>query len=223
MRFLCAIVALCAAGLVILNEYRWRKQDNRHASFRTVVISVLILLGLAVTAQARPSPYPPVTQFAGDRYASAQLGPEVVRAMRCPPPACQRKPRKRAPVSRKRWRDVPMPVSRPGIHAPYRVEAPISLGEGLRRAVGRPAAWCGWWLGQHLGMPLRKLWLARNWAHIGSPASPGPGVIVVWRHHVGIITGKQNGQWIVKSGNDGRAVRERARSVAGAIAFRRLS
>jgi hypothetical protein len=43
---------------------------------------------------------------------------------------------------------------------------------------------------------------------------------VVWRHHVGIITGRSGGQWIVKSGNDGHTVRERPRSVSGAIAFR---
>jgi len=86
---------------------------------------------------------------------------------------------------------------------------------------GRPAAWCGWWLGQHLGIGDRKLWLARNWASIGSNAgSPGVGVVVVWPHHVGIITGRVGSKWIVKSGNDGRAVRERPRSISGAIAFR---
>jgi hypothetical protein len=91
-------------------------------------------------------------------------------------------------------------------------------------ASGRPAAWCGWWLGQHLGMPLRRLWLAINWASVGSNAGgPGIGVIVVWRHHVGIITGQRGSQWIVKSGNDGGAVRERARSVANAIAYRTRS
>jgi hypothetical protein len=88
---------------------------------------------------------------------------------------------------------------------------------------GRPAAWCGWWLGQHLGMSNRNLWLARNWASVGTNAGqPGIGVVVVWRHHVGIITGRQGNQWVVKSGNDGRAVRERVRSIAGAIAFRRV-
>jgi hypothetical protein len=46
--------------------------------------------------------------------------------------------------------------------------------------------------------------------------------VVVWPHHVGMITGRTpDGQWIVKSGNDGGGVaRERPRSVAGAIAFR---
>ena len=88
---------------------------------------------------------------------------------------------------------------------------------------GRPAAWCGWWLGQHLGMANRNLWLARNWASVGTNAGqPEIGVVVVWRHHVGIITGRQGNQWVVKSGNDGRAVRERVRSIAGAIAFRRV-
>ena len=36
---------------------------------------------------------------------------------------------------------------------------------------------------------------------------PGIGVVVVWSHHVGIITGQTpDGQWIVHSGNDGGAV-----------------
>lgn len=67
----------------------------------------------------------------------------------------------------------------------------------------------------------RRLWLARNWASVGRNAGqPGVGVVVVWRHHVGIITGRTGSQWIVKSGNDGHGVRERVRSISGAIAFR---
>ena len=63
--------------------------------------------------------------------------------------------------------------------------------------------------------------LARSWAHYGSNAGgPQVGAIVVWRHHVGKIVGRENGQWIVQSGNDGHAVRTRPRSLAGAIAFR---
>ena len=85
---------------------------------------------------------------------------------------------------------------------------------------GRPRAWCGWWLGHHLGISNRDLWLARNWTSVGRKAQPGVGVVVVWRHHVGIITGRAGSQWIVKSGNDGNTVRERPRSVTGAIAFR---
>ena len=82
--------------------------------------------------------------------------------------------------------------------------------------------WCGCWMAHHLGMNNRSLWLARNWAAVGTKASaPAAGVIVVWRHHVGVITGRDyKGNWVVKSGNDGRQVRERPRSLAGAIAFR---
>jgi hypothetical protein len=70
-------------------------------------------------------------------------------------------------------------------------------------------------------MPRRDLWVARNWASVGSNAGePAIGVVVVWRHHVGIITGRAGSQWIVKSGNDRNAVRERPRSISGAIAFR---
>ena len=93
-----------------------------------------------------------------------------------------------------------------------------------RRAAGthgRPSAWCGWWLGNHLGMADRRLWVARNWAQVGhNIGKPQVGVVVVWRHHVGLITGRVGDQWIVKSGNDGRRVRERPRSIARAIAFR---
>ena len=96
-------------------------------------------------------------------------------------------------------------------------------GVRVARSGGRPSAWCGWWLGHHLGMNKRDLWLARNWASVGSNAGgPGIGVVVVWRHHVGVITGRSGSGWIVKSGNDGNRVRERVRSISGAIAFRHV-
>jgi hypothetical protein len=96
-------------------------------------------------------------------------------------------------------------------------------GRSFAGGGGRPSAWCGWWLGNHLGIGDRKLWLARNWASVGQNAGqPGVGVVVVWRHHVGIITGRSGDGWVIKSGNDGHTVRERVRSIAGAIAFRRL-
>ncbi len=60
--------------------------------------------------------------------------------------------------------------------------------------------------------------VAWNWRNYGRPTSPQVGAVVVWRHHVGMITGRTaDGRWIVKSGNDGGKVRERARSVKGAI------
>ncbi|MGN6749765.1 MAG: hypothetical protein ACTHJS_14340 [Xanthobacteraceae bacterium] len=62
--------------------------------------------------------------------------------------------------------------------------------------------------------------LARNWAHWGRPGPAGVGAVVVWSHHVGKIVGRENGQWIIESGNDGHALRTRPRSIAGAIAIR---
>jgi hypothetical protein len=93
---------------------------------------------------------------------------------------------------------------------------------GSHRAVGpRPGAWCGWWMRtQKGGGPEYNL--AWNWSRRGQPTEPKVGAVVVWRHHVGEITGRaKNGQWIVRSGNDGGRVRERPRSVAGAV-FRML-
>ena len=82
---------------------------------------------------------------------------------------------------------------------------------------GRPRAWCGWWMRTQLGGG-PEYNLAANWRNYGHSSGPQIGAVVVWPHHVGIITGQaSNGQWIVKSGNDGNAVRERPQSVAGAV------
>lgn len=101
-----------------------------------------------------------------------------------------------------------------------------SREEITHHSTARPRAWCGWWLGRHLGMPSRSLWRALAWRHVGRAAhGPAIGVVVIWsrgkgRGHVGIITGKTARGWVVKSGNDGNAVRDRVRSVSNAIAFR---
>lgn len=82
----------------------------------------------------------------------------------------------------------------------------------------RPGRWCGWWMRtQKGGGP--EFNVAWNWRKYGRPVSgPQVGAVVVWRHHVGMITGRTaNGRWIVKSGNDGNRVRERPRSVKGAV------
>jgi hypothetical protein len=100
----------------------------------------------------------------------------------------------------------------------YRAASSGSYGGRRYGGVGpRPARWCGWWMRtQKGGGPQYNL--AWNWRHYGRPGSPQIGAVVVWRHHVGIITGRAaNGQWIVTSGNDGGRVRSRARSIAGAI------
>lgn len=98
----------------------------------------------------------------------------------------------------------------------YEQTASYSSG-GSRSAGARPRAWCGWWMRtQRGGGP--HLNLAWNWSKWGSASGPQVGAVVVWRHHVGEIVGRApNGQWLVRSGNDGGAVRTRARSVAGAV------
>jgi hypothetical protein len=104
--------------------------------------------------------------------------------------------------------------------------AALSLPAEARHRHGRHHGlpWCGIYLGKYLGKPDRKLWVARNWAREGSNAGgPGVGVVVVWPHHVGIIEGRAgDGEWIVRSGNDGGAVRSRPRSLSRVIAFRRM-
>lgn len=92
----------------------------------------------------------------------------------------------------------------------------------VAHVAGRPRAWCGWWLAKHFGLNDRRLWRAIAWAHVGSAASgPAPGVIAVWRHHVGVVTGVPGpGRIVLLSGNDGHAVRERERSSRGVVAWR---
>jgi len=99
-------------------------------------------------------------------------------------------------------------------------EGRMDLGAGSMRFSGvgpRPRRWCGWWMRTRRGggPAFNVAW---NWRNYGRSTSPQVGAVVVWRHHVGEIVGQaSNGQWIVRSGNDGGAVRTRARSVAGAI------
>lgn len=91
-----------------------------------------------------------------------------------------------------------------------------SAGGSHRGLGGRPSRWCGWWMRSLKGGG-PEFNVAANWRRWGSASGPQVGAVVVWPHHVGIITGRTaGGQWIVKSGNDGGRVRERARSVAGA-------
>ena len=96
----------------------------------------------------------------------------------------------------------------------------------------RPSAWCGWWLQTYTGVTSAATHLNLNraieWAQVGRAISPQIGAIVVWRHHVGKITGvAANGRYLVMSGNSGghrgaRTVTERPRSLRGAVAFRSL-
>jgi len=114
-------------------------------------------------------------------------------------------------------------------HVHIRASDPVAagLGVGLAHMLqhARPhdcygIAWCGCWLRHALGVTSRQFNLAREWAHWGKSTTAHVGAVVVWRHHVGLISGGSPGNWIITSGNDGHAVRSRRRSIAGAIAFR---
>src|SRR4051794_1113269 len=109
-----------------------------------------------------------------------------------------------APDAEARGRHHGVHSARHNVHKHHtRTYAHRRLGRHASRS-GRPSKWCGWWLSQHLGLSDRNLWLARNWRSAGSNAGgPAVGVVVVWPHHVGIITGRDGAGWIVKSGNDG--------------------
>ena len=108
-----------------------------------------------------------------------------------------------------------------GLFAFAAVNIHSSAAADRGRDQARPAAWCGWEMRHLVGAdPGPSFNLARNWARWGRPGPAGIGAVVVWPHHVGKIVGQQNGEWVIESGNDGHALRTRARSIAGAIAIR---
>lgn len=81
----------------------------------------------------------------------------------------------------------------------------------------RPRKWCGWWMRKQKGGG-PKYNVAWNWRHYGRATSPRIGAVVVWRHHVAMITGRTaDGRWITTGGNESGRVRTRARSLKGAI------
>ena len=108
-----------------------------------------------------------------------------------------------------------------GLFAFAAVNIHSSAAADRGRDQARPAAWCGWEMRHLVGAdPGPSFNLARNWARWGRPGPAGIGAVVVWPQHVGKIVGQQNGEWVIESGNDGHALRTRARSIAGAIAIR---
>jgi hypothetical protein len=102
-------------------------------------------------------------------------------------------------------------AARPAREVSSSRSAPSHSGVGPR-----PAKWCGWYMRTQLGGG-PEYNLASSWRRYGSATSPQVGAVVVWPHHVGIITGQTaSGQWIVKSGNMSGRVHEGPRSVSGA-------
>jgi hypothetical protein len=100
----------------------------------------------------------------------------------------------------------------------------LALAPAPAVAGGRPAAWCGYWMRHNVGRdPGPAFNLARNWARWGvAAAGPAPDVIGVMAHHVfKVLAVLGAGRVLAISGNDGHAVRTRARSTAGVIAWRR--
>jgi hypothetical protein len=161
----------------------------------TAAAALLVLAGAASTAEAR--------RYDGDRSYSGYS---------------ERSAGKRKAHYRKARRHHARGSRRGGYrHARrYRGDGEVA-SYGSHSAGARPGRWCGWYMRTRRGGG-PEYNLAWNWRKYGSPSGPQVGAVVVWRHHVGEITGRAaNGQWIVRSGNDGGRVRERARSVAGAI------
>jgi hypothetical protein len=197
------------------------------------VMGALVLVGAATAAEARPHSWSEEREWSEDaprqvhrnrhswseeRQWDEDAPRQVRRKHRSKHASANRGKRRAAGVSRS---IATGPDSNDG-GTRRTARAPRSIVAGPYNNVGpRPGAWCGWWMRtQRGGGPEYNL--AWNWSRRGQATEPKVGAVVVWRHHVGEITGRaKNGQWIVRSGNDGGRVRERARSVSGAV-FRML-
>ena len=95
---------------------------------------------------------------------------------------------------------------------------------GLSSEAVARTGWCGNFARHNLvtADPGSKFNQACSWRNWGQPTSPQVGAMVIWcsakHRHVGKIVGPCNGNMcMVKSGNDGGAIRTRMRSVAGAV------
>jgi hypothetical protein len=163
----------------------------------TAAAALLVVAGAATTAQARPHD----SSYSG--YSERASGERTAHS---------RKARHRSKARRHASR------SRRGSYRHARRGRSGARVASHRGGVGaRPGRWCGWYMRTRRGGG-PEYNLAWNWRKYGSPSGPQVGAVVVWRHHVGEITGRTaDGRWIVRSGNDGGRVRERPRSVAGAV------
>lgn len=164
------------------------------------VAAAVLAFACATSADARPSRDDSWNPFVQQSSVTNQSRAERPRAKR------------ERTASRQRGQRVRYAARHREARRSYSSSSYSSGGAGAR-----PRAWCGWWMrtqrggGAHLN-------LAWNWSKWGRASGPQVGAVVVWRHHVGEIVGRApNGQWLVRSGNDGGAVRTRARSVAGAV------
>jgi hypothetical protein len=174
------------------------------------VVGALVLLGAATSAEARRHEWSDESGWDGE----ASYERQVSRSHRARHREWSEDDEDRAPrrVRRKQRTERTNTAERA-----YTARSDIPLAAPYRHVGPRPGAWCGWWMRtQRGGGP--EFNLAWNWSRWGRPSQPRVGAVVVWRHHVGEITGRtKNGQWIVRSGNDGGRVRERPRSVSGAV------
>lgn len=198
------------------------------------VLAVALLCLVPFGANAKQSPYPPVTQFNGDKYAAhAQMGADVANAARAKKGAKSRRaaPTRRyaPPRTRQRWHGpVPFPAPRP-LAEPGSVE-PQSMAGGIwqearhvaarvigGRPAGCPSRFCGCGASLHLfGRIIPALNLAANWLRFPR-AAPAPKMVAARRGHVFVLERHIAGNtWLVFDANSGgRRTRIHPRSIAG--------
>jgi hypothetical protein len=216
----------CRVTYLVANEGCWPAGDER-------IQCPVWRSAHAICAAANTSSLKRLNFAMKFRVCAAALAAMFVACLVTPSAEAARRARP-APVEEPVWSfwSTPAPVARERRVSPLRAAQRNDRSERVNRRASshdtpsssrssglgpRPAQWCGWYMRSQLGGG-PEFNLAANWRRYGSPGSPQVGAVVVWPHHVGVITGRaSNGQWIVKQGNYSGRVHEGPRSVAGAV------
>ena len=179
-------------------------------------LAAVLLVILSTAAQARSSPYPPVTPFEGDRYSArqAQMGADVARAVQH-----QRKAKRHRRHYRK---PAPGYVSRERAPVVRQIASIEGMTLGTSRVIGgRPAGcphrFCGCGASLHLfGRIIPALNLAANWLRFPR-AAPAPKMAAARPGHVFVLEQHIRGSvWLVFDANSGgHRTRIHPRSIAG--------
>ena len=187
--------------------------------------AALVLFASSANAEARPHVYYrvkcvglycwPVAESVPPRHATPPRGTRPIEARR----------------HRARWRQSASDAATPSVDLGSDARwfspagsTPVAIAR--RYLGGNPTGWARAWCGAFMRLVMRAAGypdlpsgnLAAAWARYGRPSAPQPGAIVVWPHHVGLITAVHGeGLATVISGNDARRVRERVRSISRTV------
>lgn len=107
-------------------------------------------------------------------------------------------------------------------HVQYSSAGSFLVDEARRFLGGNPTGWSHDWCAHFLNtLTGHRGDAAISYASWGRPSPVVPGAVIVYAHHVAVVTQVLgSGRVVAISGNDGHRVRERPRSLRGVVAVR---